>query len=334
VVTSAMEQPGAWSFSTSMSAPAPAEAQHRLAQSPHVSFRMEDPTRRFAFSAGHGQGAMVMGALPGFTLTRDYGSADGGVNPMLALASGGAFASAELALGERTRLSLGATQRTLVHAHNAALTDLQRDALRNVEDYQAAAVDLRLRHRLTERLSLSAGYASLREANGLLGVQSIEPGGLGQGSTTDVAEVAASLALDHGFTFAASASVGRSRTDDDQSLVSVGDVVSSAFAVAMTKQGVAGKHDLLRFSFSQPMHVERGRLGYTSLEVVDRATGELGLVDRTFEISATRRYVAETLYATPVMDGQGELSVFGRAQFQAGESDDDLTVGAAFNVRF
>ena len=120
-------------------------------------------------------------------------------------------------------------------------------------------------------------------------------------------DVAASLSLDHGFTFAASASTARSRTPDgaDQVFATEGDVVSSAFAVAMSKQGLAGKNDVLRLSFTQPMHVERGKLAFSSLEVVDRTTGELGLVDRSFAISAPRRYVAETLYASPVLDGQG-----------------------------
>ena len=77
-----------------------------------------------------------------------------------------------------------------------------------------------------------------------------------------------------------------------------------------------------------------GKLAFESVEVINRQTGEIGLVGRTFDIATPRRYVAETLYATPMWDGQGELRLFGRAQFQAGEQPADLLAGAAFNVRF
>jgi hypothetical protein len=336
VATQVMQPPGAWSFAATTGAPEPVFGRRDLAASPHVSFRMADPTGRLAFSAGHGQGAMVLRALPAFSMTRDYSSADGGVNPMLGLASGGAFASAEFALSPSTVLSVGATQRTLVHARNPALDDVQRDALRNVEDYEAGAFDLRLTHRLSGRVSLTAGYANLRESNALLGVQSTEPGDFAHGSRSHVADVGASFALPAGLTVSASATLASSRTagGDDQALTSAGEVVSSAYAVAMTKEGLLGPSDLLRFSLSQPLHIVKGKLGFTAFEVIDRQTGELGFVNRTFEIRNARRHVAETLYAAPVLEGQGQVSLFGRAELQNGEADPDLMVGAGFNVRF
>jgi hypothetical protein len=144
----------------------------------------------------------------------------------------------------------------------------------------------------------------------------------------------ASRTLGAGFSLAASASTAASHTRGEQTLTSVGDVVSSAYAVAMTKQGLFNSRDLLRFSFTQPMHVERGALAFNSVEVVDRDTGAIGVVSRAFDIAAPRRHVAESLYATPVLDGQGELSVFGKAQFQGSQVDPELTFGAGFNVRF
>ena len=55
---------------------------------------------------------------------------------------------------------------------------------------------------------------------------------------------------------------------------------------------------------------------------------------RTFDISAKPRHVAETLYATPVFRGAGELSLFGRAEFQSGEPVQDYMVGARLNLNY
>jgi hypothetical protein len=338
LATAQDEAPGRWSFAATTSLPeADLSGRHELAQQPNVTVRATDPTGRFAFSAGHGAGAMAMGQIAGFGFTHDYSGADSGVNPMLGLASGGAFATVDVGLTKSTTLSLGTTERRLVHENDPLLTEVQRNALRDVEDYQASAVGLRLSQRLSDRLSVTVGWSRVREANAILGVQSIEPSDIDHGSRTSVADVAVSWGLAHGLTLAGSASTGRTRSvgDDDQNFATVGDVKTSAYAVSLTKQGLVSGQDVLRVTVSQPMHVDRGTLSYTSVEVVDRSTGEIGVVSRPFDIGQTpSRYVAESLYGVPVFKGQGELSVFGRAQFQSGEPVQDLMFGAGLNMRF
>ncbi|MET0273194.1 MAG: S8 family serine peptidase, partial [Phenylobacterium sp.] len=330
-------QPGQWSFAVTTALPAqPLGGQDLAAVSPHVAVKMTDPTGRFAFNAGHGEGAMVFGALPGFAQTRDYRSAEGGVNPLLGLASGGAFASVDLTLTPGTTVSFGGAERTLVHAENPGLSDYDRKVLQNVDDYRANAFNLRLTQEVGDVLTLSGSYARVREANGLLGVQSVDSGDLRHGSSSQAVTLGASLALPHGFTVSGSASSGRTRTagDQDQSLSTVGDVRSSAYAATFAKQGLIGKRDLLQVTLTQPLHIDRGQLSYTGIEVVDRETGALGAVTRTFSIANASRQVAETLYATPVMRGRGELSLFGRAEFQSGEPIQQYMVGARLNFKY
>jgi hypothetical protein len=115
-------------------------------------------------------------------------------------------------------------------------------------------------------------------------------------------------------------------------------VLSSAFAVSASKFGVFGKRDALRFSVAQPMTVERGTVAFTSTQIVDRSTGELGEVTQTFNIgSKSRRLLGELLYATPIMEG-GELSLFGRAEtsVRQGESMtiDEMVIGGRVSLGF
>jgi hypothetical protein len=310
--------------------------QDFAAETPHVAVKMTDPTGRFAFNAGHGEGAMVFGALPGFAQTRDYRGVEGGVNPLLGFASGGAFAGVDLGLTKTTTLSFGGTERKLVHARNPALSDLDRQLLRNVDDYRANGVNLRLTQQVGHNLTLNASYARVREANGLLGVQSVDSGDLRHGSSSQVVTLGASLQLPHGMTFSGSASSGKTRTagTQDQNLGAVGDVLSSAYAATFAKKGVIGKNDLFQVTLTQPLRIDQGKLSYTGIEVIDRQTGELGPVTRTFDITGSPRQVAETLYATPVMSGRGEVSLFGRAEFQSGEPLQQYMLGARLNLNY
>lgn len=81
----------------------------------HSAIRVSDPTGQFSFIAGQGEGAMALGAIDGFGLSNDYNSQGGGLNPLLGLASGGAFANVEVAVTPRTTLSFGRTENRLVH---------------------------------------------------------------------------------------------------------------------------------------------------------------------------------------------------------------------------
>ena len=54
------------------------------------------------------------------------------------------------------------------------------------------------------------------------------------------------------------------------------------------------------------------------IAVVDRQTGEKGIVTQSFDIASNqrRRFVAEGLYSTGILSGSGDLSLFARAELR------------------
>jgi hypothetical protein len=201
-------------------------------------------------------------------------------------------------------------------------------------------MNIRLTHRASPSLTLTGAYARIRERNALLGVQSIEPTDFGRGATSETATLSASLRLSPSFTLAASGTIGRTRSagSPEQGFVTDGNgVVTTAFALSATQQGVFGRRDAMRLTISQPLHVERGQIAYRDVQVVDRASGELGLADQNFDVNGEPRAVAaELLYATPILRGDGELSLFGRAEVQAeGQRElNQYSIGSRVSFRF
>ena len=305
-------------------------------RAPHTAMRIAGPG--LAFTAGYGNGAMAMNAQEGLGLASDYG-AQGGVNPMLGLASGGAFFGAELPVAGATSFSFGWTEQRLDHDRDRFLSDEQRAAYSGIADRRADAVNLRVTHRASESLSLSGSYARIRERNSLLGVQSHNIREMDRGAVTDTFTVASTLKVGEGVTFALSGTAGRTRSDQapEQGFSTSGDVLSSSFAFSATFEDVVGRGDALRLSVAQPFHVESGDLAYTSVQVVDRTTGELGVASQTFGIDGNARgFTGELLYAAPILDQAGEIGLFGRAELQSGGNADvnQMAAGARISVRF
>jgi hypothetical protein len=258
---------------------------------------------------------------------------------MLGLASGGPFMAAEVPLGAATTVSVGLTEQHLDHDRVPFLSDAERAAYAGIDALEANAINLRMTHRATSNLTFNASWAHVRERNSLLGVQSRERTDLAHGAVTDTLTLASTLKLRQGLTLAVSATAGRTNTSGapEQGFTTADSVLSSAFAASATWQGVVGRRDALRLSVSQPFHVERGQLAYDSVQVVDRATGELGVVDQRFDIGGTpRAFTGELLYAAPILDDAGEIGLFGRADF-SGENQGEVNqfaVGGRINVRF
>ena len=291
-----------------------------------------------AFTAGVGDGAMALAGQEGLGLRSDYGRR-GGVNPMLGLASGGPFVAAEFPLGAATTVSFGLTQNRLQHDREAFLSDEDRAAYRGVKDLEAEAFTVKMNHRTTPNLNFNATWARVRERNSLLGVQSRQQTDLSDGAITDTLTLASTLKVRQGFTLAAAATAGRTNSAgaSDQGFTTGNDVLSSSFAVSATFQNMVGRGDALRLSVAQPFHVERGELRYSSVAVVDRSTGELGLADQSFDIGGRpRNFTGELLYAAPILDEAGEVGLFGRVELQAQDSAEinHFAVGSRVNVRF
>jgi Subtilase family len=313
-----------WSFGFSMSSPTGFTNNGLPGDVPHSAFKFSNDDAGLAFHAGYGQGAIALLNQNSFGLISDYNANNGGLNPVLGLASGGGFLDAEFKIAKNTKIAFGITNRNLSHADNFELTQKERAQLRGADDYQASAFNLRLSHKPSSNTNVSVSFAMLDEKDGLLGVQSSIDSNLRHGSSSKTGTVSGSVDLPHQFSLGASATIGvtNSKGGNDQDLRTRGGVMSSAFAISMGKQGVIGKNDQFRLSISQPLHLESGTLEYRSIEVINRQTGEIGSVTRSFGIADKgRRFNAEFIYATPIMKG-GELSFFGRAEYDSSARGD------------
>jgi hypothetical protein len=242
----------------------------------------------------------------------------GGVNPLLGLASGGAFASLDVPVLGTARLAFGATSRTAEAMYFDPVTGEERYLDNTLAPYKASAAHMLLTQPVSQQLSLNVGYTFLQESDGLLGIQSTNPLAFADGAKTDAATVGLTWAASDRLTFRGSATLGRTRgqSTDAQMLAVHGDgIVTSAFEAAFDVDSVFARGDRARFALVQPMHVERGGLDLTNDEVIDRETGELGSVTRFVGVGGNaRRLALETSYATPVFEGQGEVSGFVRAE--------------------
>ena len=81
-----------------------------------------------------------------------------------------------------------------------------------MDPYEADAMSVRISHRASRNLLFSGAYARIREHDALLGVQSRERTDLNHGAMSETATLSASLEAGSGFTFAASATLGRTRS--------------------------------------------------------------------------------------------------------------------------
>ena len=290
---------------------------------------------------GEGQGALAFSAGSEFGMTADHDIRSGGVNPFLGLASGGFYSGAAMPLGDSLTVSFGFTQDTDRHEFIDPETGEIRDTFTDVEDYQASAMNIDFGYALSSAVEIKASYTQLHEATGLLGGQGAGAFALEGGATTDAMTLGADAELGNGFSFSASATAGKTRSVEfDNSILSVaeGGITSTAFQIAASKHGVFGDVDRMRLSFAQPLHLESGALGVTAMQVVDRTTGELGLVtDQIALTSAKRRFVSELLYATPIMGGNAFISAFGQVELNnvdLGAPQTAVTGGGRIDIRF
>ena len=283
---------------------------------------------------GFGDGAPVINGVAGLGLASAYDSERGGVNPVLGLASGGGFANVRLALNDRLSLSAGATQRHL--RRDPMLMPGVETGDNGARTYDAAAQHVALTYRVADGVELTGSYTRLREASALLGVQSVDPNDFAHGSTTDAVTAGFGVALGWDVTMAASGTLARTRQSEDAQAIAVADggLSSSAYELALTKPNLFAKGDRARVSLSQPMFVERGRFDVTTVQVVDRQTGEIGVVTQSFDVTQERPYAAELLYGRSLLEGSADLTLFGRVDVNPGLETDSQAFMAGARLRF
>ena len=288
---------------------------------------------RSALTFGYGDGAPTLLDGSGFAAA-DYDSARGGANPLLGLASGGAFAGGSFKLTDKLLVSAGLLGRSDKRDLNM-LPGLHQPGVSGTS-YQAGAQIMGLSYLPTERLTLSATYTHLHEATGLLGMQSLDPQDFRHGSDTDGYTLGANFKVTPKLSLMATGTFGKTRAGGDQQLAVAGDgLTTSAYEFGVKRVDLFKSGDRLQLSVSQPMYVERGHLNLTGVQVTDRTTGELGVVTQSIDISGQRQVAGEALYAMPVQKGLGYVALFGRTE-SGGAVDKGQTymAGARYRLAF
>ncbi|MBV7260017.1 S8 family peptidase [Erythrobacter crassostreae] len=322
---------GQWSMR--VDAIAPRFMEDGAARPVHNAATLNNPAGNMSFTLGHGQGALAL-AGKNFGIMSDHDQDTGGVNPVLGFASGEVFAGATYAPAKATTLSVGYTQNRQDWRDLDGVSEIERNVQRQLGARDAEALTIGVEQKVTKNLSVNAQYTYLREDDAVLGAQTTVDAFLGEGSRTNAMTVSATMNLGNGFSFDLSATGGATKAASGQLLATSNDVMSTAGQFTVNKRGVMGDRDILRVSVGQPLTVERGELELTSEEVIDRISGERGLVTQTIGIDTKRRYTGEIVYATPVTK-TSELGLIGR-YISAGEigQDESFMLGANFGLRF
>ncbi len=300
---------------------------------------------KVSFQFGSGNGAVAIGGQSGFQMSSDYDVHNGGANPYLALAAGSGFASVSVALNSKLTLSSGFTSQNAVRDIKS-LDPATAGSLATLTPYRANANNFTLTYKPNARVTANLSYTMLNEKSGLLGVQSLDVSDFSKGTQTDAATVGVNVELTPSLALAASGTMGRTRSSDlsQQNLaVSGSGLISTAFQVSLTKARLLSSTDSARITFSQPLHLENGSVDVNSVEVVNRQTGELGVVQHSYKLQGqARSYVAEGVYRLPLKNSRAEFSLFGRGRIggngnnvvTSNNKDASLTVGAGFRIGF
>ena len=277
---------------------------------------------QMAFRFGQGDAGSKLGfAQQNGVMSAGSHPLTGGANPILGFASGGVYAGMDLPLNDTMKLSFGATERRVEHNYADPTSGEMIALYGDLDAYQSTAVNMGLSNRITERFSLNASYTALTEANGMLGMQSLNPSDFGAGSATDAATLGASYQASQKLMLSASATYGATHSRDDSAAIRADNLSSTAFELAMTSSSLLLDGDAFRFAIIQPMHVETGALNVDSYEVIDRSTGEIGATVNSFDLSSGgRRLALEGRYGARFNDGDTELSAFVRMEGARGDS--------------
>ncbi len=286
----------------------------------HAEFVAANLEDGIELKLGEGSGAHAMFGEGAFALRSDFDPSTGGVNPVLGFASGGLYASGGYAITRDLKLDFGFSQKSDDHvyidptfgpAQGASVRDGARHGLRRgsrLRGREERHAQRRLyapdgRRRSARRAGRRRALLRRRRAHGRhdrrahhRALQWLD--GVGSGTlahTTAPQSALSSLSL------------------------AEGGLESTAYELVATKAGVLSERDSLRFSLTQPLHVESGALNYTSLEVVDRSTGSVGPVTQTWNVAGKREYRMETMYGITVLDGRGSVDGFAVAGPQSAQ---------------
>ncbi len=325
---------GEWSLAMTATEATPDE--QRAGDGPfHSEFIASNRDAGLEMRLGEGNGAHALMGDGGFALRSDFDPATGGVNPILGFASGGAYASGAITLAKGLKVNLGFTQKTDDHTYIDPVFGPLKDE--PLDTTRATASVMGVDYAVTDKVSLSASYTRLNEADSLLGAQGSGVFALPTGARTEGTTLGVTAGVGDGWRVSGSATVAHTATQ--QGLVSAltlsqSGLQSTAFEFVAAKTGLFGDLDQVRLSIAQPLHVESGTLQYASLQVVDRDSGAMGPVTQSWNISGAREYRMEALYEIPLLEGRATVNGFGMLDFNPPTTTGAMaiSVGAQFKI--
>lgn len=329
--------PFGWDMRANMS-PLPTNLQPRDGDLPYAVDLALAANNGMTLFAGRGYGAV---ALSGATHLEapSFQADQGGMNPILGLASGGAYVAVNLPLSEGLNVSAGFTQRQSQAFHADRVSGEERALFDGLDTYRATAANVSVRQQLMGGVAMTAAYTFLREDNGLLGLQSLNPAHFESGTQTDAATLGAEWTPNTRLSIAASLTTSRARTQSsaDQALAVAGDGVrANAFEARIDLSSVLGQQDRAYLRLAQPLHVQAGDLALTNIEVIDRETGERGPVTQRVALDGgERQYLVEGGYVAPLFDGRGEVAALLRLDASQSEAEPvEQMIGGRFRLSF
>ncbi len=286
-----------------------------------AGFEIEDRAAGHSLQFGFGEAAVAFADDSGFSFASDHRPTSGGVNPVLGFASGGAYMAGDLALSPDTSLRFIASSTRDAHRFANPMTGESTALFTSLDAYQASAIGAGVQHALTDAVTVEASYTRLSEDRAMLGAQGLGALSFAGRTATDAVSVGFEAALPMSLSLAGSATMGRTQGGDASAMITIADpMVSSAFQVSLQGEGLMTRHDAVRFSLIQPLHVESGALNYTASVVTDRQTGAIGQETQRWALSGERTLAGELSYAR--MLGNAELGVFGRIEGPQARFDD------------
>ena len=291
-------------------------------------------TDRASFQFGYGNGAAALDGSTGFAFRTDYDLAKGGANPLLGLASGGGYIGARTMVGDRLTIGFGTTDR--MSRRNLGAFGIQRAGSGDwIDRYAAQAQNVSLAYWLGAGITARANFTHLHEDAALLGIQSLERADLQGGAVTDGVTGGFDFAIGRSLMVAGSATIARTHAQSGQ--ITTTNLTSASAELALIKSRLLTHSDELRLTVASPLHTIGGHLSYTSVGVVDRSTGEIGLLSQSFRPHGRLPLAGQAMYGLALPKGKGELSLFGRADRESQLTSTDsisYTAGAQLRLSF
>lgn len=271
-------------------------------------------TDRASFQFGYGNGAAALDGSAGFAFRSDYDLGQGGANPLLGLASGGAYLGGRAIVTPGLTIGFGSTDRNM--RRNLSAFGIDRAQAGDwIDRYAASAQNVSVAYALTRRITGRVSFTHLKEDAALLGIQSLDRADLNGGSISDGVTAGFDVAIGRSLTLAGSGTIARTRAGAGQLRTS--NLTSAAAELALIKSRLLGRSDELRLSLASPLHTIGGHLVYSSIGVVDRATGRIGVVDQAFSPKGRLPLAGQAIYGLALPKGKGEFSLFGRVERDA-----------------